>query len=152
MVSGQTRTLATRALTGVLTVALLVALSGVIYLAITPYQQADAHTEFYVLGPDGVAEQYPTNLTVDEEGEFIVGTTNNEHQEMTYTVVVESEDTRFAVETFTLGTRETLEERVTIAFESPGTYRVDIHLYRGESIQAGQDPYRELWLDVEVGE
>lgn len=152
MVSEQIRRHGTQALTVVLTITLLVAVIGVIYLAITPYQQTDAHTEFYVLGPNGVAEEYPTDLAIDDEGEFIVGATNNEHQEMTYTVVVETEDTRFAEETFTRGEGESWEERVTLAFDSPGTYRVDIYLYRGNSIEAGETPYRELWLDVEVSE
>lgn len=152
MVSEQTRRNGTQALTVVLTITLLVALSGVVYLAITPYQQTDAHTEFYVLGPNGVAEEYPTDLAIDDEGEFIVGATNNEHQEMTYTVVVETEDTRFVEETFTLDDGKTWEDRVTLVFDSPGTYRVDIYLYRGSLVEPGENPYRELWLDIEVSE
>lgn len=140
------------ALTVVLTIVLLVAFSGVVYLAATPYQQMDPHTEFYVLGPDGVANEYPRNLSVGEEGEFIVGATNNEHERTAYTVVVETDSTRFASETFTIEAGETWEAPVTIEFESAGTHRVNLYLYRSDSAGSTDAAYRELWLDVEVTE
>lgn len=152
MISEETRIRGRWALTGVLTIVLLVAFSGVVYLASTPYQQMDPHTEFYVLGPDGEADEYPRNLSVDEEGQFIVGATNNEHERTTYTVVVETDDARFATETFALEDGETWEEPVTIEFESTGTHRVDLYLYRSDSAGRPDAAYRELWLDVEVDE
>ena len=150
MVSDQTQTRGARALTVALAVVFFVALSGVFYLAITPQQQADAHTELYVLGSDGVAGGHPTNTTVGEEGEFIVGATNNEHQEMTYTVVVEAGETRFAEERFTIDDGETWEEEITIAFGSAGTRRVEIYLYRGRQVEGSIEPHREVWFDIKV--
>lgn len=152
MVSDRTRTRGARALTVVLAVVFLVGLSGVVYLVVIPQQQTDPHTELYVLGPDGNAGGYPTNLTVGEEEAFIVGATNNEHQEMTYTVVVEAGGTRYAEKQFNIDDGGTSEEEVAVAFESPGTHRVEISLYRGGGAEDGREPYREVWFDSEVSE
>jgi len=133
-----------------LAVVFLVGLSGVVYLAATPYEQTEPNTEFYVLGPDGVAEDYPSNLSVGEKGEFIVGVTNNEHESMQYTAVVEVDegDQQFYEETLTLPDGETYEERVKLEFDSAGEYRLAIWLYKGPD--ATGEPYRELWLTVTV--
>lgn len=152
MVSDQTRTRRGRVLTVVLAVVFLVALSGVVYLVIAPQPQTDAHTELYVLGQDGVAGGHPTNLTVGEAGKFIVGATNNEHQEVLYTVVVEAGGVQYSEKRFTIDDGETWEEDVTINFESPGTRRVEIYLYRGGQAEEGGEPYREVWFDIVVGE
>lgn len=150
MVADRTRTRRARVLTVVLAVVFLVALIGVVYIAITPQPQTDTHTELYVLGPDGVAGGYPTNLTVGEAGEFIVGATNNEHRETTYTVVVEAGGTQHSEKRFTIDDGETWEEQFTLTFESPGTHRVGIYLYRGGQADEGGEPYREVWFDSAV--
>ncbi len=41
-------------------------------------------TEFYILGLDGKAEGYPSELDVGEEGEVILGISNRENQPMSY--------------------------------------------------------------------
>lgn len=135
-----------------LIIIVLISLSGVIYLAITPYQQMDPHTEFYILGSNDVANQYPTNLSVNEQGEFALGAVNNEHKEQTYSVVVESENIRFHEDEFTLQNGETWERPVTFEFESAGSYHVEILLYRGDTVGTGEEPYRELWMEVDVRE
>lgn len=139
-------------LTLALAVVFLIGLSGVVYLAATPYEQTEPNTEFYVLGPDGAAEDYPSNLSVGEKGEFIVGVTNNEHEPMQYTAVVEVEDggQQFYEETLTLPDGETYEERVEVEFDSAGEYRLNIWLYEGADV--GGEPYRKLWLTVNVSE
>ena len=37
-----------------------------------------------ILGPGGMAEEYPTNLTVGEEGEVFIGVVNHEYAAVTY--------------------------------------------------------------------
>lgn len=139
-----------RTLTAVLFVAVLMGLIGIVYLAVTPYQQTDPHTEFYVLGPDGAADGYPSNLTVSETGRFILGVTNNEHQETTYTAVIEHEDGFIYRETLTLADGETWEDEIEISFDEPGEHRLEILLYLGEDVGDDEEPYRELWMTIDV--
>ena len=58
-----------------------------VYVIITP-KEGEKFTEFCVLGPGGKAEDYPTNLTVGEEGEVIIGIVNNEYTNTSYQLEV----------------------------------------------------------------
>ena len=71
---------------------------------------------------------------------------------MQYTAVVEVEDggQQFYEETLTLPDGETYEERVEVEFDSAGEYRLNIWLYQGSDVSG--EPYRELWLTVNVSE
>ena len=70
-------------LTAILIISIVLALSVTVYVIITP-KEGEKFTEFYVLGPGGMAEDYPTNLTVGEEGEVIIGVVNHEYAAVTY--------------------------------------------------------------------
>jgi uncharacterized membrane protein len=59
-----------RALTWALGIALLGSMLAVGYVAVNPPETTDPYTEFYVLGPEGNASGYPSNLTVGESGAF----------------------------------------------------------------------------------
>ncbi|MEF8813603.1 MAG: DUF1616 domain-containing protein [Halovenus sp.] len=149
---GPTREQLRRWVTGVLAVALVVALGGVVYVALTPGAAEDPFTEFYILGPDGNASDYPTNLTAGESGELIVGVTNNEQEEMTYTVVLARDGESLTETTGTVGDGETWEERVAFSVDEPGEHRLAILLFVGEDPDSLEDPYQELQLIVEVRE
>ena len=73
----------------VLTIALIFAIVAsiclLIYIIATP-RQGEKFTEFYILGPEGKAEGYPTNLTIGEKGKVIIGIVNHEGQPVDYTV------------------------------------------------------------------
>jgi len=75
----------------VLSVVLVLAIVGAIgtlgYVIATP-KVGEKFTEFYILGPQGKAEGYPTELTLGEKGEVIVGIVNHEQEEMDYQVKV----------------------------------------------------------------
>jgi uncharacterized membrane protein len=75
----------------VLSVVLVVAIVGAIgtlgYVVATP-RVGEKFTEFYILGPDGKAENYPTELKVGEEGRVIVGIVNHEQVRTSYKVEV----------------------------------------------------------------
>ncbi len=78
---------ADKALTVILVISIVLAVSALIYVVAVP-RPGEAFTEFYILGPDGTASDYPNNLTVGEEGEVIVGIVNHEQREVNYTVEV----------------------------------------------------------------
>jgi len=75
----------------VLSVVLAVAIVGAIgtlgYAIATP-KVGEKFTEFYILGPDGKAANYTTELKVGEEGRVILGIVNHEQEEASYKVEV----------------------------------------------------------------
>jgi len=70
-------------LTTVLIAAIVISISLLIYVIVTPHV-GESFTEFYLLGPDGKAEGYPTNLSVGENGTVTIGIANHEHKQMNY--------------------------------------------------------------------
>ncbi|WP_297477086.1 DUF1616 domain-containing protein [Thermococcus sp.] len=74
-----------RALTVILIVAILVSVGTLGYVVSHP-KPGEAFTEFYILGPNGKAEDYPTNLAVGQNGTVIIGIVNHEHRNVTYYV------------------------------------------------------------------
>ncbi len=147
--SPATRRRLRRLLTGVLLVALVASAAGVAYVASTP-DQGDAYTEFYLLGADGVAGDYPTELSTGEAGEFIVGITNNEHTQQTYTVAVVDRAVITEDRTVELGAGETWEEEFAVSFDEPGSHEVRILLFVGDSVGDPDEPYRELRFESAV--
>jgi uncharacterized membrane protein len=139
-------------LTWVLAVMLIVALAGVVYVSVTPGAEEDPYTEFYILGPDGNASDYPTNLSTGETGEFIVGITNNEHQSMTYTVVLMLDDDLVVERTVEVDNGETWEGDFRFVPEEAGVRQLDILLYIGEDPELNDKAYLTLELNVDVSE
>ena len=51
--------------------------------------KGETYTEFYILNENGTTENYPTNLTIGENGMVIVGVICHEHEKTKYTVEIE---------------------------------------------------------------
>lgn len=129
---------------------LVVAVAGVVYLAVTPGVSDPPFTEFYILGPGGNATDYPTNLSTGESGEFVVGVTNHEKRPMTYTVALVVENRTLDTLTLDVENDATREERMTVSLSEPGRYRLEILLYRGGTARTDTEPYHRLRLFVNV--
>ena len=69
----------------VLIVAIVAVLGTLGYMVASP-KQGEKFTEFYVLGPEGKAEDYPTELEVGEEGIVILGIVNHEQEKASYLI------------------------------------------------------------------
>lgn len=140
-----------RAVKIVLLVLLAVSLVGVIYVAIDPPRATDPYSEFYLLGTDGVADDYPTRLQPGEPGTVIVGVTNHEGSPTTYHIRVvdtnASGDGTLATASRTVAPEETWETNVTFSIEETGRHRVQFQLYKG---QPSGEPYltTRLWVNV----
>jgi len=76
-----------KALTVILIAAIITSVGTLAY-GVTHPKPGEAFTEFYILGPDGKADNYPTNLTVGENGTVIIGIVNHEHRNVTYYVQI----------------------------------------------------------------
>lgn len=122
---------------------------AVVAFALDPGQSGATYTELYILGPEGTAGNYPTDLTVEETGRFVVGVGNKEGEQMMYTLLIEIEGEVVTEQSFTVADGDVLEEPVIFTPTSPGRTVVLVQLYRGEARSTGQ-PYRSVRLNVNV--
>ncbi|GGL44967.1 hypothetical protein GCM10009037_30460 [Halarchaeum grantii] len=157
------------ALNVLLAVSVLVAVASVGY-AVTVPQQGEAFTEFYYLtyGEDGdlVADDYPSEMVVNESAPLVVGVGNHEHRAQNYTWVlleqqvhVENNTTlvdrsvRLETHRLRLAANETRHTNVTITPAFAGErQRFAFVLYKGEppADPSVESAYREvhLWANV----
>lgn len=70
-----------------LIITIVIAVSSLIYVVITP-KTGEQFTEFYILGSDGIADNYPRYVQVGESAEGIVGIINHEYKTVDYTVEI----------------------------------------------------------------
>jgi uncharacterized membrane protein len=101
----------------VLVLVSVVALSATIYLVAAP-TGGEAYTAFYILGPDGKAQDYPSLFRLGEEQSVIVGVTNHEQRAMDYTLVTRLSDnassSTLSTETLHLANNENWEQPMTV--------------------------------------
>jgi len=83
-----------RLLNIILIVSIAASLIALVYVIAVP-KQGEKFTEFYILGPDGKAHNYPTNLTVGENATVIIGIANHEYREVDYAVEIWLVDSSF---------------------------------------------------------
>lgn len=136
--------------TRILAVAVLLSFLGVAYIGLTTSATSDSYTEFYVLGPDGTASDYPTDLSVNESGTVRVGLSNHEGKPATYTVAFRLGTERIDSRTVTLRRGETWKQNISFTPRSPGTKRLYILLYDGESIDDPREPRQRLFVRIDV--
>ena len=74
-------------LTIILIIVIIIAFSLLIYVIITP-KIGERFTEFYLLGPQGNATDYPSNLTIGENTSVIIGIVNHEYKTINYTIEI----------------------------------------------------------------
>lgn len=85
--SWQGQSMPDKVLSVVLAVAIVGAIGTLGYVVATP-KVGEEFTEFYILGPDGKAANYTTELKVGEEGRVILGIVNHEQEGASYKVEV----------------------------------------------------------------
>ena len=95
-------------LTIILIISIVLAVSMTVYVIAMP-KEGEKFTEFYVLGPNGTADNYPTDLRVGEEGEVIIGIVNHEYANVTYQLEVKLNGTVIGKENADLKHNETWE-------------------------------------------
>ena len=129
----------------ILIIALIIAVAATIYIVVFP-QPGEKFTEFYILGPNGKAGDYPTNLTTSKSGNVIIGIVNHEYANTTYQLVVKNNQTILKDETITLTNNE--QKEIPFKFNLPkGNQNVKFVLYK---LPDTQKVYRSLNLNVSV--
>lgn len=120
----------------VLSVTLVLALlMGLVMLAYTLANPAmDKFTEFYILGLDGKAINYPQELSKGETGKLLVGIVNREQETATYWIEIIVDDvTTNPYGKVTLEDRQKWEEEVSFTLYHAGeNQKVEFRLFRQE--------------------
>ncbi len=105
-------------------------------------------TQFYVLGPSGKVEGYPTNLTLGENGTVILGVVNHEYEEVNYGIAVRLDnETIRTIEDIRMMHEEKWEQNYTFVPQNAGEkMKLEFVLFR----EGLDDPYRSLHLWISV--
>ncbi|MGP8024374.1 MAG: DUF1616 domain-containing protein [Methanobacterium sp.] len=130
-----------------LIVSVLLALSATMYVIFEPKEEIESFTEFYILGPGGVASEYPVYLTSGEKSNLTIGIVNHERKPTTYNLVVTSDGIVQINQQITLNDQQTLQIPFTFTAGQPGTREMNFNLYK---LPDNTDVYRNLhlWLNV----
>jgi len=136
-----------KALFSILLMAILGALGTVVYTITVP-KVGEKFTEFYLLGLNGEASGYPTQLRVGEVGKVVVGIGNREHETATYRVEVRIDGViNNQAGPLTIKSDETWQEVVTfIPARAGDKQKVEFLLYK----QGQSDVYQRLHLLLDV--
>lgn len=118
-------------------------------------RHGEEFTEFYLLGPGGKMENYPTELKAGGTGTVILGVQNHEYELVNYRVVLTLDngfltlDNGFLreIKGIQLDQGENWEKKITFqALEAGENRKLQFLLYKDNSVE----PYRmlHLWLNV----
>ena len=132
-----------------LALVILGAVSAIIYIAVFSKSSA-TFTEFYILGPEGKAADYPTVLTVGQPGRVIVGIINQEQQTASYRVELRLEGTEQGeIGPVVLEHQQQFEQSINFISEKAGKQqRLEFLLYK----DGQRNVYQSLRLFIEVKE
>jgi uncharacterized membrane protein len=135
-----------KALSILLVISIAVALLALVYVIATP-KQGERFTEFYILGGEGKAADYSTDLVLGEGASVRVGVVNQEFDTANYTLIVALENSTIYSESLYLPHNGTWEEDVVFTPNNQGIgMKLEFLLYKND----GLEPYRDLhlWVDV----
>lgn len=122
--------------------------SILIYVIVTP-KTGERFTEFYILGPNGTASDYPTDLKIGEEGIVIIGIFNHEYEKVNYSLEVNFNGSLIHKETVFLIENEKWESPFTFKATKKGeNQKLEFLIYKDQQIEA----YRilHLWIRVNI--
>lgn len=136
-----------------LAISMLVLIGSGAYAAMVPYKQ-EPFTEFYILGPEGMADNYTTKYIKGESGTVIIGIANHEHRTVNYTMDVRLENKSLPLpenlKHIQLDDNTTFEEplEITPSFEGENM-ELQFLLFNDTEKDT---PYRDLRLWINVTE
>ncbi|TFH03777.1 MAG: DUF1616 domain-containing protein [Methanosarcina sp.] len=136
-----------------LAISVLALVGSVAYVSIVPHEQ-EPFTEFYILGPNGTADNYTTEYVQGESGTVIIGIANHEHRAVNYTMDVRLENRSLQLpenlKYIKLDDNTTLEEplEITPSFEGENM-ELEFLLFNETEKDV---PYRDLRLWINVAE
>jgi uncharacterized membrane protein len=81
----QTSSRLDRVLSVILLIAIIAAVATTVYVIVVP-KEGEKFTEFFILGRDRMAADYPTRLVAGQNSSLYIGISNHEYRNITYTV------------------------------------------------------------------
>lgn len=129
-----------------LIILLIVSIGTTIYLVAYP-NPGESFTEFYLLGPNGKATDYPTNLTSGTNGKVIIGIVNHEHQNTTYKMVVTSNGNKINERNIKLTDGQKMDINYSFVPAGMGKKKIEFLLYK---LPDEKNAYLSLNLNVNV--
>ncbi|MEE8619401.1 MAG: DUF1616 domain-containing protein [Dehalococcoidales bacterium] len=132
----------------VLVTAILGALGMLFYVVAVP-KLMEEFTEFYILGLEGKAADYPQRLAVGDEGKVIVGIVNHEGEEVSYRLEVRIDgEKKRNIEPIALDDGQKWEEIVAFTVDKTGDeQKVEFLLYKPGQTEVYDSAH--LRIDVE---
>lgn len=117
-----------------------------VYVVVKP-KIGERFTEFYLLGPNGTASDYPTDLKVGECGKVMIGIVNHEYENITYRLEVKFNGTLINEEKVLLIENEIWKSPITFKPTKKGEkQKLEFTLYNNTEKEA----YRRLYLLADI--
>lgn len=132
----------------VLAISIILTVFGGAYAVVVP-KEGEKFTEFYILGSNGMASDYPTNLTVGETGNVTVGIINHEYSTVNYKMIIKLNKQTVDERSITLSYNQTYSEPFTFVLSSYGqNQELEFLLYR---LPDENNIYRSLhlWINTD---
>jgi len=136
-----------KSLSVILIIVLILLIAGTIKIIVFP-QPSEKFTEFYILGPNGNASDYPTNLTAGESGNVTIGIVNHEYTNTTYRLIIKINQTILKNETITLSDNE--KKEIPFTFKPTAAWnnqKIEFLLFKPPG---NSTAYRSLYLLMNV--
>jgi uncharacterized membrane protein len=140
-----------KALAALLAISILASIGSLAYVIGNPRGE-ESFTEFYILGSDKMAADYPTEYVLGGSGTVFVGITNHEHRTMDYTLEIRLENRSLPLpedkKYIRLENNESWEEPVTFTPSVEGqNMKLEFLLFNETEKSV---PYRNthLWINV----
>lgn len=131
----------------ILIISLVLAIATTAYIIVKP-KEGEKFTEFYILGPNGKASDYPTNLTLGETGKLFVGVVNHEYSTVNYKFVVKLQGKNISTENISLKNNQKWEKLLNFTPDTSGpNQKLELLLYK---LPDDKNAYRSLHLWVNV--
>ena len=143
-----TQNVTDKVISGILLLAILGAAVAMIYAYVAP-KEGEKFTEFYILGPNGKAADYPQELYIGKRSSVIVGIINREYDETEYRISVEIDgQEKKALGPITLADGEKWERPISFIPDKVGDdLKLDFFLYKNERVEPYLKPLH-LWINV----
>ena len=131
----------------ILIISIVIAAASVIYIIVN-HSTSEKFTQFYILGSNGKAGNYPTNLSVGENGNLTINVINNEGSTANYQLVVNLENETLENQSFILANGEKKEIPLTFQPKQSGNQqKLEFILYK---LPNNKQSYRYLDLLINV--
>lgn len=129
----------------VLVISILLSVTMLVYVVVMP-KEGEKFTEFYILGPDGMTDDYPTELSMGKEAQIFVGVVNHEYRTVNYTMNIDMRDSTIYNTDMAISHNQTWENPVVFTPTMTGEdIKLQFLLYKDGNMSA---PYRSLHLWV----